>query len=79
MSEEVKKEQKEKVSNKSYAELVIETGNELAKNKDFVGLDEKVEVKYSKDDGSFKKGDKRKMGVIKANTKQKQGIVKIIA
>lgn len=62
---------------KTYAEIVIEVGNKLAEDKDFVGLDEKVTVKYLKDFGSFKKNAKRRMGLFKAKTFEKMGIVKI--
>lgn len=72
-------EKNEVVKEKTYAELVVSVGNELASDgKEFVGLDEKVQVKYLKAHGSFKKNDKRSMGIFKANVYQKQKLVKII-
>ncbi len=53
-------EKQQKSKPLTYAEAVIEVGKELANEKDFVGLDEKVTVKYLIKHGSFKKNAKRR-------------------
>lgn len=71
-------EQKKTTQKPSYGDLVLKVANKLAEEKGFIGLDEKVTVQYLIEDGNYVKGSKRKIGILKANVKQEQKIVKII-